>query len=62
MLHSEPAPTEPAQRGAEPAPFDLATIDDPGLPPVPAELATAWTDETDTETINGVLGLTLSGS
>jgi integrase/recombinase XerD len=57
MLRGEPAPTGPARRGAKPAPFDLAAIDDPGLPPVLAELAAARADEMDADTVNRELSI-----
>ncbi|MER6141793.1 substrate-binding domain-containing protein [Streptomyces sparsogenes] len=57
MLHGEPAPTGPARRGAKPGPFDLATIDDQGLPPVLAELAAARADEMDADTVNRELSI-----
>ncbi|MFE3760997.1 tyrosine-type recombinase/integrase [Streptomyces sp. NPDC059104] len=52
MLRGERAPTGPARRRATPPPFDLAAIDDPGLPPVLAELAAARADEMDADTVN----------
>jgi integrase/recombinase XerD len=57
MLRGEPAPTGPARRGAKPDPFDLATIDDPGLPQVLAELAAARADEMDPDTVNRELSI-----
>ncbi len=50
MLRGETAPTGPARRGAKPAPFDLAAVDGPDLPPLLAELAAARADEMDAET------------
>ncbi|MEW2580965.1 site-specific recombinase [Streptomyces syringium] len=57
MLHGEPAPTGPARRGAKPAPFGLAAIDDPALPPVLAELAAARADALDADTVNRELSI-----
>ncbi|MEV6840386.1 site-specific integrase [Streptomyces sp. NPDC051133] len=57
MLRCEPAPTGPARRGAKPATFDLVAIDDPGLPPVLAELAAARADEMDADTVNRELSI-----
>ncbi|MEU2588647.1 hypothetical protein ABZ612_38655 [Streptomyces avermitilis] len=57
MLRGDPAPTGPARRGAKPDPFDLAAIDDPGLPPVLAELAATRADEMDADTVNRELSI-----
>ncbi|MEU5512630.1 tyrosine-type recombinase/integrase [Streptomyces fungicidicus] len=57
MLRGEPAPTGPARRGAKPTPFNLTAIDDPGLPPVLAELAAARADEMDADTVNRELSI-----
>jgi integrase/recombinase XerD len=57
MLRGEPAPTGPDRRGARPAPFDLAAVDDPALPPVLAELAAARADEMDADTVNRELSI-----
>ncbi|MFB7931958.1 tyrosine-type recombinase/integrase [Streptomyces sp. NPDC056039] len=58
MLRGEPAPTGPARRGAKPAPFELAAIDDPELPSALAELAAARADEMDADTVNRELSIT----
>ncbi|MFF4693498.1 hypothetical protein [Streptomyces sp. NPDC001307] len=50
MLAGEPAPTGPARRGAKPPVFPAATIDDPALPEVLAELAVVRADELDADT------------
>ncbi len=57
MLRGQSAPTGPARRGARPDSFDLAAIDDPGLPPVLAELAAARADEMDADTVNRELSI-----
>lgn len=57
MLRGEPAPTGPARRGAKPAPFELAAVDDPALPPVLAELAAMRADEMDADTVNRELSI-----
>ncbi|MEV7690228.1 tyrosine-type recombinase/integrase [Streptomyces bungoensis] len=57
MLRGEPAPTGPARRGAKPAPFELAAIDDPEVPPALAELAAARADEMDADTVNRELSI-----
>ncbi|MET9830046.1 site-specific recombinase [Streptomyces sp. NPDC006385] len=57
MLRGERAPTGPARRGAKPEAFDLAAIDDPGLPSVLAELAAARADEMDADTVNRELSI-----
>jgi integrase/recombinase XerD len=45
------------RRGAKPAPFELAAIDDPELPPALAELAAARADEMDADTVNRELSI-----
>ncbi|MEV5082569.1 hypothetical protein AB0K74_28270 [Streptomyces sp. NPDC056159] len=62
MLRGGPAPTGPARRGAKPAPFELAAVDDPELPPVLAELAAARADEMDADTVNRELSIARKGS
>ncbi|MFE2871901.1 tyrosine-type recombinase/integrase [Embleya sp. NPDC059259] len=57
LLRGEPAPLGPARRGARPDPFDLAALDDPGLPPVLAELAAARADALDADTVNRELSI-----
>ncbi|MDI9833234.1 site-specific recombinase [Streptomyces sp. KAU_LT] len=57
MLRGEAAPTGPARRGRRPASFDLATLDDPGLPSVLAELAAARADDMDADTVNRELSV-----
>ncbi|MEE1806166.1 tyrosine-type recombinase/integrase [Streptomyces sp. BE133] len=57
MLRGEPTPTGPARRGAKPAPFELAGVDDPALPPVLAELAAPRADEMDADTVNRELSI-----
>ncbi|MFK4149582.1 tyrosine-type recombinase/integrase [Streptomyces sp. NPDC004065] len=57
MLRGEPAPTGPDRRGAKPAPFELAAIDDPELPSALAELAAARADEMDADTVNRELSI-----
>jgi len=57
MLRGEAAPTGPARRGAKPASFGLAAVDDPELPPVLAELAAARADEMNADTVNRELSV-----
>ncbi|WP_326615236.1 hypothetical protein OG949_40810 (plasmid) [Streptomyces scopuliridis] len=57
MFAGSAAPTGPARRGARPPAFDLAALDDPGLPPVLAELAAARADEMDPDTVNRELSI-----
>ncbi|MFC8739214.1 tyrosine-type recombinase/integrase [Streptomyces sp. NPDC057144] len=57
MLRGEAAPTGLARRGAKPAPFELAAIDDPELPSALAELAAARADEMDADTVNRELSI-----
>ncbi|MFF4756897.1 hypothetical protein ACWD5R_44660 [Streptomyces sp. NPDC002514] len=62
MFAGEPAPTGPARRGAKPPVFQVATLDDPVLPEVLAELATARADEMDGDTVNRELSIARSGA
>ncbi|MFI7103235.1 hypothetical protein ACIBK8_28250 [Streptomyces sp. NPDC050161] len=57
MLAGEPTPTGPARQGAKPPLFPVAAIDDPALPEVLAELAAAWADEMDADTVNRELSI-----
>ncbi|MEU0815210.1 hypothetical protein [Streptomyces mirabilis] len=57
MLAGTPTPTGPARRGTKPPALQLAALDDPGLPGVPAELAVAHADEMDADTVNRELSV-----
>ncbi|WP_234377200.1 hypothetical protein [Streptomyces sp. TP-A0356] len=57
MFAGQTAPTGPARRVAKPPAFDLTTLDDPGLPPLLAELAAARADELDADTVNRELSI-----
>ncbi|MFJ5779509.1 hypothetical protein [Streptomyces sp. NPDC093094] len=57
MSAGKPAPRGPARRGAKPPVFLIAAIDDPALPEVLAELATARADETDAGTVDRELSI-----
>ncbi|MGW1498876.1 hypothetical protein ACWCQW_09945 [Streptomyces mirabilis] len=57
MLAGTPTPTGPARRGTKPPALQLAALDDPGLPGVPAELAVARADEMDAGAVNRELSV-----
>ncbi|WP_053171502.1 hypothetical protein [Streptomyces sp. SBT349] len=57
MFSGCPAPIGPARRGAAPAPFPLAALGAPGLPPVLAELAAARADVLGADTVNRELAI-----
>jgi hypothetical protein len=62
MLAGEPAPTGPTRRGAKPPVFPVATIDDPALPELLAEMAAGRADEMDADTVNRELSIARLGT
>ncbi|MDT0341281.1 site-specific recombinase [Streptomyces litchfieldiae] len=57
LFSGRPAPIGPDRHGTTPAPFSLAAVAAPGLPPVLAELAAARADFLDADTVRRELSI-----